>query len=126
VAPRIARKGFSGLFLDNVDMVETHPRQRRGMYRLVRGLARDQHLRHRVLFTQNGDSMTSPLVPVLDGWNREDVTWTYDFDRRRYVPVAPADSAAAQAVRTACAAGALPFVSDIGLRRISPHPPGCG
>src|SRR5690242_14505305 len=31
VAPRLRAKKLDGLFLDNVDMVETHPRQRAGM-----------------------------------------------------------------------------------------------
>jgi hypothetical protein len=36
-----------------------------------------------------------PLVQHFDGWNREDVTWTFDFDRRRYVPNSAGDRNAA-------------------------------
>jgi hypothetical protein len=25
------------------------------------------------------------LIDAIDGWNREDATWAYDFDRKRYV-----------------------------------------
>ena len=43
-----------------------------------------------LLFAQNGapgildgypDQGVEPLIDHLDGWNREDVTWTYDFDQ---------------------------------------------
>lgn len=85
------------------------------------------------------------------GWNREDVSRTYDFERDAYVPVLAAERdralralrrvgarvglltatdhvadgdgpAAREATAAACAAGALSHVSDIGLRRV-PRPP---
>ena len=157
IAPGILAKGFDGLFLDNVDMVEArrHRGQRAGMRKLVLALSDLARSDGRLLFAQNGAAglRKLDLLDVLDGWNREDVTWTYDFDRRRYVPSpAPqrrealaelramaarglivtatdytrAGDAEAQreAVENACAAGALPFVGDIGLtaRRL-PDPP---
>jgi uncharacterized protein (TIGR01370 family) len=150
IAPKLLGKGFDGLFLDNVDMVEGHPKQRKGMRKLVRRLASLVHGRSGLLFAQNGERSIGPLLPVLDGWNREDVTWTYSFKRRRYVHVPAADIAAAQAALTrisaagllvtssdytagdaaaeqeavanACAAGAVPFVSDIALRRLPAQP----
>jgi hypothetical protein len=85
IAPRILRKGFDGLFLDNTDMIETHPRQRRGMRKLVRRLSGLVHGRGLFLFAQNGEASIEPLLPFYDGWNREDVTWTYDFDKQGYV-----------------------------------------
>jgi hypothetical protein len=154
IAPRILRKGFDGLFLDNTDMIESHPRQRRGMRRLVRSLAGLAHGQGGLLFAQNGEVSIGPLLPVYDGWNREDVTWTYDFGRHRYVRRAAAEIAAAkaalerigalgllvtatdytaagdsaaygEAVANACGAGALPFVSNIALTRIPSVPPAC-
>ena len=93
------------------------------------------------------------MLDAIDGWNREDVTWTYDFERQRYVHQRPGATRAAlaelrdmqsrglvttatdytraadhraldEAVANACGAGALPYVSDIGLtaRRL-PKPP---
>ena len=147
IAGRVARatlaRGFDGLFLDNVDMIETHRGQRAGMLALVRQLAKLPGM----LFAQNGDDIIAPFLPYLDGWNREDVTRTYDFDTKRYVPVAQADhadaiaalrriaaagklvtatdyvaaadSAAARAATdAACGAGALSYVSDIDLKRV--------
>lgn len=152
-ARRELAKGFDGLFLDNTDMVETHPGQRRGMRTLVAQLDRAAGPT-RVLFAQNGDPIAAGIVDHLDGWNREDVTFTYDFDADGYVPVEPADrrsassmlrrvrargvvvtatdylpavepSVAADAAARACAAGALPFASDIDLTRIPLVPLTC-
>ena len=154
VAPALLRKGLDGLFLDNVDMIETHRRQAPGMRALVGALSRLAHGRDDLLFAQNGDRVIAPFLPHLDGWNREDVSWTWSFRRRRYVRVAARDRRAAQAtlrrvaragllvtatdyvrrgddaatreaVANACAAGALPFVSDIRLRRLPPEPFRC-
>ena len=154
IAPKLLRKGFDGLFLDNVDMVEGHPKQRRGMRRLVRGLAALAYRRGGLLFAQNGEASIGPLLPLLDGWNREDVTWTYSFKRRRYAHRPAAEVAAAQAalarisaagllvtstdytaagdagdeqesVANACAAGAIPFVSNIALTRLPAQPLRC-
>jgi uncharacterized protein (TIGR01370 family) len=151
IAPKVLSRGFDGLFLDNVDMIELHPRERRGMSRLVGALARLVHRRGGVLFSQNGDRSIKPMLRFLDGWNREDVTWTYSFKRKRYVRVPPRDTAEAQAalrridtrgllvtssdytatgdaaaeseaVANACAAAAVPFVSDIALRRLPAAP----
>lgn len=155
VAPAMLRKGLDGLFLDNVDMIREHPAQRAGMHRLVRMLrARLDAGRRRYLFAQNGEDVIGPMLPALDGWNREDVSTAYDFGARRYRLATPADRRAAVAalrriggrgllvtatdytadgtgvasrvaVRTACGAGAVPFVSDIGLRRIPATAPRC-
>lgn len=153
VAPRMLRKGLNGLFLDNTDMIETHPAQRDGMRALAARLARLVHGRGKLLFTQNGDSSIGPMLRHFDGWNREDVSWTYDFDTNHYVRVGAADrayalasvrrirgrgllvtttdylpagrpDAASEAVRTSCRAGALPYVSNIGLSRV-PRPLRC-
>jgi hypothetical protein len=154
IARRIENKGFDGLFLDSTDMIELYPRQTGGMVKLVRRLARLVHRRGNYLFTQNGDTVVRRFVPYLDGWNREDVTWTYSFQRRRYFHRRPGAVAAAQAalgrlgaegllvtatdytasgdraafdrsVANACQAGAIPFVSNIALTRIPPVPPAC-
>jgi uncharacterized protein (TIGR01370 family) len=154
VAPTMLDKGFDGLFLDNVDMIETHPAQAQGMRWLLRRVARRTHRRGGVVFAQNGAEIIGPSLPALDGWNREDVTSTYDFDSSSYRRLSTADTDQAQAelrrisaagllvtatdytragdaptrraaVGNACAAGALPFVSDIYLTRIPAQPLRC-
>lgn len=150
VAPAILRRGFDGLFLDNVDMIVTHKRQAKGMRTLVRLLAGLPGY----VFAQNGDEVIDSFVPMLDGFNREDVSRTYDFDTKRYVAVPAEDRRAAQATlrrvgarvklvtatdyvaagdtaaarsatAAACAAGALSYVSDIYLRRVPRPAPRC-
>lgn len=153
VAPQMLRKGLDGLFIDNVDMIETHRRQRRGMRKIVKRLAGVVRRRGGFLFAQNGEDVIAPMVKYLDGWNREDLGFTYDFDRRKYARAPATDTASvlealrkmaaagllttatsytdgsasqsAAAVKLACGAGAIPFVSDIGLTRIGP-PLRCG
>jgi len=150
VAPAIMRRGFDGLFFDNVDMIESHPKQKAGMLALVRRLAAGPGY----YFAQNGDDVINPFLPYLDGWNREDVSQTYDFDTKRYVAVSASDrrdavaalkrigaqvrvvtatdyvasansAASTAATKTACDAGALSYVSDIDLRRVPEPPPHC-
>jgi uncharacterized protein (TIGR01370 family) len=157
IAPGILAKGFDGLFLDNVDMIETrnHVHQRPGMRELVRSLAALAHADGHLLFTQNGawGLKQLGLLDSIDGWNREDVTWTYDFDDRRYVRNSAGARRAAlrelagfrdrglittaanytragdqqafeESVADACGVGALPYVGDIGLTaRRLPDPP---
>ena len=89
-------KGFDGLFLDNTDMVEArrHKDQRKGMAKLIEELDGLVEESGGLLFTQNGHPGmvagypgrdVDPLIDHFDGWNREDVSWTYDFDRRENV-----------------------------------------
>ena len=154
VAPQMLAKGFDGLFLDNADMVETHAAQRVGMRRLIGRLAAMVHARSGLLFAQNGDDSVGAIATLLDGWNREDVTATYDFTSHRYVHQSATDTRAAQemlrrmsglgllttatdytssrasslareSVSNACSAGAISFVSDIGLSRMPPVAPRC-
>ena len=155
VAPRILGKGFDGLFLDNVDMIEPrrHRGQRAGMRKLVRRL--DRLVGDRLLFAQNGfwGLRKFGIRKFLDGWNREDVTWTFDFNRRKYVrnpdrqiqealdeldrmrtlglfttatnyTRRASGPAVDESVADACSVGALPYVSNIGLTaRRLPDPP---
>jgi hypothetical protein len=143
------------LFLDNTDMIATHPRQTVAMRKLVVALAALVHRQRGLLFSQNGEDSIGPVLHYYDGWNREDVSATYDFGRNRYVRqprdqvraaiaaltrvrragllalatdyVASGDKATAMtAVANACSAGALPFLSDIDLTRIPAVPARCG
>lgn len=151
-AARELAAGFDGLFLDNTDMVSEHPDQRAGMTELVAAL--DELVGDRLLFAQNGDTTVGAIAAHLDGWNREDVSSTYDFETEAYGPVsdddhrsavatlaelrdrgllvtatdytaADDDPMTAGAVDAACQAGVLPFVSDIGLTRIPDTPARC-
>lgn len=150
---QVSKAGFDGLFLDNTDMVAEHQPQAKAMVTLVAALDKMLGPDH-LLFAQNGDTTVGAIADHLDGWNREDVSFTYDFDRESYQPVSAADarsarktlrqlaanglivtttdytkagdrSAAAKAVQAACSAGALPFVSNIDLSRIPNQPARC-
>jgi hypothetical protein len=154
VGPGVLDRGFDGLFLDNTDMVTSHPDDGSGMDELVHALAGVVHSRSRLLFTQNGEDVIGPTLDLYDGWNREDVSSTYAFDDHGYVRQSAQAVRAAQqalrrihdagifvtatdylatgdrvgtkrAIRNACAADAIPFVSNIELNRIPADPPRC-
>lgn len=151
VAETMLAKNLDGLFLDNVDAIEGHPEQDAGMRLLVERIANRAHASGGYVFAQNGESVLGGMVDVLDGWNREDVTWTYDFDSGSYVHVSerdhqsairalrdmrvrglltlatdyvaePRSAAEEEAVAAARSAGALPYVSDIQLERVPTRP----
>ncbi len=154
IAPQLLAKGFDGLFLDNLDMIEDHAPQQPGMLDLVTRLAARVHGKGGVLMAQNADTVIDPFVPLLDAWNREDPTGTYDFAKKRYVPTdtagrrlarstiarlrgagllvtttdyfgSPTSAQAKRAVRIACQVGAVPFVGDIALARVAKKAPRC-
>ncbi len=147
VAPSMLSKGFDGLFLDNVDMIASHRKQTPGMKKLVGKLSDLTSSHNSVLYAQNGDDVIKPFIPMLDGWNREDVTSTYNFEKHRYEKTGRADHRQATktiqklkrkglvvtttdyvaasdqatmdlAVGHSCSIGAIPFVSDSNLTRI--------
>jgi len=151
IAPSLLDKGFDGLFLDNTDMIEGHRSRTQGMHKLVDSLGSLSDARGTLLFAQNGAATIGPMLANFDGWNREDVSWTYDFDHKRYEPTGKGSIAEAQeelraisasgllvtatdytadgdmpaevgSISNACAASALPYVSDIGLRRVPTQP----
>ena len=151
LADTTMEKHFDGLFVDNVDMVESHPSHVRGMRTLVSALSEKLRHRGRLLFAQNGDDFAITIAALLDGWNREDVSLRYDFDTASYARtptteheaalatlesmrragvfvtttdyVSSSDSAdECEALRVAFGVGALPYVSDIGLERIPRAP----
>ncbi len=78
IAPPVLDLGVDGLFLDNVDMVSTHPEQTEGMEELVAALDELVDERNALLFAQNGDDVIDGFADHLDGWNREDLTSTGD------------------------------------------------
>lgn len=113
VLPQMMAAGFDGVFLDNVDMVESHPRQRSGMASLLAAVSRDVHRGGRLVLAQNGDSQLRWVLPWLDGWNREDVSFTYDFDTGRYRRTSTAERAqAVQAIRRVRAVRLTAFSTD--------------
>lgn len=138
VGASMLRKKLDGLFLDNTDMVETHPGQASGMRHLVAELAALAHGHGGFLFAQNGADVNGPFLRYLDGWNREDIgtdpaavrelramrargllTLATGYVARESSPAARRD------VALACRAGALPFVSNVELTRIPAQPARC-
>jgi cysteinyl-tRNA synthetase len=146
-AVKIAERGFDGLFLDNLDVSDDHPRTRTGVVELV------QRLRASVgdllLVAQNGLGTVEHL-PV-DAISHEDVWWRWEG--HGYAPSHPSDTtailtglrrqrergltvltldytepgaaAADEVVARSRAEGFLPAVSVLALDR-APHAPLAG
>lgn len=154
IAPPLLAKGFDGLFLDNLDLVEAVPAQLDATVQTVAELSSMVHSRGGVLMAQNTDSRLARLLPYLDAWNREDPTGTYDFEKKKYVRtdvpgrrlarrtikqvkaagllVTTTDYFASQhapgarrAVRIACKQGAVPFIGEITLSKVARKPTRC-
>jgi cysteinyl-tRNA synthetase len=153
-ASAVLDAGFDGLFLDNVDAVDLHPEQAEPTIELVARL-REVVGDDRLLFSQNGDPLALGIGEQLDGWNLEDVHFTYDREADGYVPVDDAQRVrnadrlravratgvlvtgtdylagtdpelVDEGVELTCAAGAVPFVADLELTEIPDPPLRCG
>ena len=74
VGPSMLHKGFDGLFLDNTDMIETHPRQTAGMRTLVRRLARLLHRQGRSCSLRTGRTRSARSCPTTTAGTAR--TWT--------------------------------------------------
>jgi len=145
-AAALARAGYDGLYLDNLDLAEDRPPLAAPLAALVAGLrAAAPEL---LLVGQNGLAVADRLP--LDGIAHEDVFWRWDEGYRRspaaetaglvrrlrrlaerglpvftldYAP--PGSDGAAEAVRRARAEGFRPAVSVLALDR-PPHLPAPG
>ena len=84
ILPIILEKGFDGIFLDNLDMISTHHDQKAAMLKLVRAISTKIKEQGGLLFAQNGFDIINPYLPLLDGWNLEDVLTSYDFKNKKY------------------------------------------
>lgn len=154
IAPDLLAKGFDGLFLDSLDVVEEYPAQAAGALDVVTRLSKRVRDGGGVLMAQNADTVIDPFVPFLDAWNREDPTGTYDFGAKRYLPTdvpgrrlaratvrrlissglvvtttdyyrSPTEHDAKRAVRISCKAGSVPFVGEITLSKVPAKPQRC-
>ncbi len=140
LAGEFIAKGFDGIFLDTVDTVSVYPETKDGMLATIRGL---RAAYPDALIVQNrGFSLVEDVVPALDAVMFEDVSTSYNFERKEYIyadnsaeildmvdlrnrtklvalglDYAPADNPgmAARAVKIARRYGFIPAVSVINL-----------
>ena len=78
-AQTLAAAGYDGLYLDNLDVAELHPRTATGVVKLVEGLA--DAAPDLLLVAQNGLAVADRLP--IDGLGHEDVFWRWDGRYRR-------------------------------------------
>jgi uncharacterized protein (TIGR01370 family) len=140
-ARTLAAAGVDGLYLDNLDVAELHPRTATGIVTLVEGIAAAAP--DLLLVAQNGLAVADRLP--IDGISHEDVFWRWDGRYRRSsaaeraellprlralrdrgAPVftldyaKPGSAGADEAVAASLAEGFHPAVSVLALDRL-PH-----
>ncbi len=148
VLPAIFHKGFSGVFLDMVDVSspDLYPMLQPGVISLIREIR--EAYPAKIIIMNNGTFIAGDVNELIDGIIVESVFATYDFTTKTYVPV-NADASAARcaelkllkkslglkifaidyalpgdtltarmAARKSSAQGFLPFVSTIELNAL--------
>lgn len=84
-AKSIMDRGFDGLFLDTVDVGEEFPRTKPGMLQLIRNLR--AAFTDAILVQNRGLQLCNESAPFIDALMFEDLCTTYDFNRKRYIPI---------------------------------------
>lgn len=90
VIPGILKKGYQGLFLDNMDMAsyleDQDPKKFKGSTASLLALAREIRRRHPGVFllSNNALGLLDALGPVIDGAVVEDLYISYDFKTQEY------------------------------------------
>jgi uncharacterized protein (TIGR01370 family) len=84
ILPRIFRKGFSGIFLDMVDVAspELHPSTREGVITLIRKIRRAYP--DKVIIMNDGTFLVDQVSSSIDGLCVESVFASYNFQSKNY------------------------------------------
>jgi len=85
IIPSITEKGFRGLFLDTVDMVDLYPDARLKMIDLISGIR--ESYPELVLIQNRGFTVFSKTAAMLDGILFESMTSSYNFQTESYYPL---------------------------------------
>jgi len=80
--PYILSRGFSGVFLDNVDYVEMYPEKRTAMIDLIKTIR--ERYPGMVIIVNRGFSIKREIAPYVDYVLFEDFITYYNFSTRRY------------------------------------------
>jgi uncharacterized protein (TIGR01370 family) len=85
IIPSITQKGFSGLFLDTVDMIDLYPESRTEMVELI---SRIRKAYPELILVQNrGFNIFSQTAEMLDGILFESMTSSYNFQTESSYPL---------------------------------------
>lgn len=85
IIPSITEKGFSGLFLDTVDMVDLYPDAKPTMISLITGI-REAYPKL-ILIQNRGFAIFSKTARILDGILFESMTSSYNFQTKSIFPL---------------------------------------
>lgn len=85
IIPSITEKGFSGLFLDTVDMVDLYPDSRTEMVELISGIRKAYP--ELILIQNRGFNIFPKTAGMLDGILFESMTSSYNFQTESSYPL---------------------------------------
>ncbi len=85
IIPSITEKGFSGLFLDTVDMVDLYPDTRSAMINLITRIT--ETYPGLVLIQNRGFAIFSKTAKMVDGILFESMTSSYNFQTKSIFPL---------------------------------------
>lgn len=92
VLPAVFEKGFTGVFLDMIDVASPalYPRLRPGVLAIIREIRTAYP--DKILLINNGTFLAGDASDLIDGIVVESTFTTYDFASKAYVPVKKEDS----------------------------------
>lgn len=82
VIPCLLSKGFSGVFFDDLDIVDVYPQFKRGIVRIIKGV-REQY-ENLIIIVNRGFSILDDIAPYIDGLLFECFGTYYNFTKRKY------------------------------------------
>ncbi len=85
IIPSITEKGFRGLFLDTIDMVDRYPDSRSAMINLISGIR--EAYPGLVLVQNRGLSIFSKTAKIVNGIVFESMTSSYNFNTKSVYPL---------------------------------------
>lgn len=85
IIPSIIKKGYCGLFLDTIDMVDLYPNAKTDMVELIKSIREEYP--DLILIQNRGFSIFSQSGELIDGILFESMTSSYNFDTQSSFPV---------------------------------------
>lgn len=85
IIPSIIDKGYSGLFLDTIDMVDLYPNVKDNMIDLIKSIREEYP--DLILIQNRGFSIFKESVALIDGILFESMTSSYNFETKTSYPV---------------------------------------
>lgn len=85
VIPYLVKKGFDGVFFDNLDMVTVYPQFSKAIIKIIKDVR--QRYNNIIIIVNRGFTITNKIAPYINGVLYEDFGTYYNFTTKKYVKV---------------------------------------